>query len=38
MAACPSSAQGILLHYSNYPYLKGQLDAPFWLPAALKRL
>ncbi|NEQ43668.1 MAG: glycosyltransferase family 4 protein [Leptolyngbya sp. SIOISBB] len=38
MAACPSSAQGILLHYSNYPYLKSQLDAPFWLPAALKHL
>jgi hypothetical protein len=37
-AACPSSVQGILLHYSNYPYLKGQLDAPFWLPTALKRL
>ena len=27
---------GILLHYSNYPYLQGKLDAPFWLVNALK--
>ncbi|MEB3269816.1 MAG: hypothetical protein VKJ09_14830 [Leptolyngbya sp.] len=38
MAACPSSIQGIVLHYSNYPYIKGQFNAPFWLPAALQRL
>lgn len=38
VVACPPSAQGILLHYSNYPYLKSKLDAPFWLPTALQHL
>lgn len=27
--------KGIILHYSNYPYLQGKIDAPFWLPTAL---
>ena len=36
--ATPTSTKGILLHYSNYPYLKGRFDAPFWLPAALQNL
>jgi hypothetical protein len=26
---------GIILHYSNYPYLRGKWDAPFWLLDAL---
>jgi len=38
MAAYPTSAKAVLLHYSNYPYFKGQLDAPFWLSAALRCL
>ena len=29
---------GILLHYSNYPYLQGKLDAPIWLAQALKQI
>lgn len=36
LAALPASVQGIIVHYSNYPYLNGPLDAPFWLPKALK--
>lgn len=27
--------EGIILHYSNYPYLHGKFDAPFWLVKAL---
>jgi len=29
---------GVLLHYSNYPYLQGMLDAPFWLVEALQQI
>ena len=32
------SISGVLLHYSNYPYLQGKLDAPFWLVQALRQL
>ncbi len=38
LQAVPDSAQAIMLHYSNYPYLQGPLDAPFWFPKALKIL
>lgn len=34
----PDTIDGILLHYSNYPYLQSKLDAPFWLVDALKKL
>lgn len=37
LSVLPPDIQGILLHYSNYPYLQGKLDAPFWLPSALER-
>lgn len=30
--------EAVLLHYSNFPYLQGKLDAPFWLVEALKTL
>lgn len=36
LALIPKDISGILLHYSNYPYLQGKLDAPFWLVEALK--
>lgn len=32
----PQQAKGIIVHYSNYPYLIGKLDAPHWLPDALR--
>ncbi len=31
-----SEISGIIIHYSNYPYLQGKLDAPFWLADVLK--
>ncbi|MEL7067611.1 MAG: hypothetical protein AAGN15_03035 [Cyanobacteria bacterium J06581_3] len=34
----PKNIGGILLHYSNYPYLEGKLNAPFWLVQALRKL
>lgn len=34
----PKDIKGIILHYSNYPYLEGKLDAPFWLAYALETL
>ncbi|WP_008315091.1 hypothetical protein [Leptolyngbya sp. PCC 6406] len=37
LSTLPVSAQGIILHYSNYPYLKSPLDLPFWLPKALEQ-
>lgn len=37
LAAIPADVEAILLHYSNYPYLKHKLDAPYWLPQALQR-
>jgi len=38
LALMPEDIDGIVLHYSNYPYLQGKLDAPFWLVDMLKRL
>ncbi|MDJ0728440.1 MAG: hypothetical protein QNJ33_00440 [Crocosphaera sp.] len=35
LSVFPSDAQNIILQYSNYPYLQGKLDIPFWLPRAL---
>ncbi|NJN22131.1 MAG: hypothetical protein HC812_14285 [Leptolyngbya sp. RL_3_1] len=32
----PRDVDVILLQYSNYPYLLGKLDAPYWLLNALK--
>ncbi|MEM6254378.1 MAG: hypothetical protein AAF821_15795 [Cyanobacteria bacterium P01_D01_bin.156] len=34
----PSNISTILLQYSNYPYLRGKLDAPMWLVNALRAL
>ncbi|MCP2731661.1 glycosyltransferase family 4 protein [Limnofasciculus baicalensis] len=36
LSVLPTDIEGILLHYSNYPYLKGKFDAPFWLVDALR--
>ncbi|MEL7328704.1 MAG: hypothetical protein AAGJ69_02530, partial [Cyanobacteria bacterium J06559_1] len=36
LSLIPATVDGIVLHYSNYPYLQGKLDAPFWLVAGLK--
>lgn len=38
LALIPQDINGIILHYSNYPYLEGKLDAPFWLTDALETL
>ena len=38
LSLVPETVDGILLHYSNYPYLQGKLDAPFWLTDTLKTL
>lgn len=35
LSVLPGNIDGIILHYSNYPYLQGKIDAPFWLPTAL---
>jgi hypothetical protein len=32
----PTDINNIILQYSNYPYLKGKLDAPFWLARGLE--
>lgn len=32
----PGDIEGIILHYSNYPYLRNKWDAPFWLATALE--
>lgn len=37
-AALPDNFAGIILHYSNYPYIQGKLDAPFWLVQSLKSI
>ncbi|ESA38547.1 hypothetical protein N836_31915 [Leptolyngbya sp. Heron Island J] len=34
----PENISTIFLQYSNYPYLRGKLDAPMWLVDALKVL
>lgn len=36
LSVLPPDIEGIILHYSNYPYLLGKFDAPFWLPDALQ--
>lgn len=36
LSVLPTDLEGILLHYSNYPYLQGKFDAPFWLVDALR--
>lgn len=36
LSLIPQKIDGVLLHYSNYPYLEGRFDAPFWLVDALK--
>ena len=38
LALIAQNANGVILHYSNYPYLTGKLDAPFWLTGALETL
>ncbi|MEO1403552.1 MAG: hypothetical protein AAFV72_20220 [Cyanobacteria bacterium J06635_1] len=38
LAKLPNDISGMILHYSNYPYLQGKLDAPLWLVDALKTL
>ena len=34
----PNSVSTVLLQYSNYPYLRGKLDAPGWLATGLETL
>lgn len=34
----PDNFEGIILHYSNFPYIQGKLDAPFWLVKSLKSI
>ncbi|MCL1464880.1 hypothetical protein [Argonema galeatum] len=36
LSVLPKDIEGIILHYSNYPYMRGKLDAPFWLVEALQ--
>jgi hypothetical protein len=36
LSALPPDILAIVLQYSNYPYLQGKLDAPFWLAKSLK--
>lgn len=36
LSLLPKDIDGILLHYSNYPYLQSHFKAPFWFPNALK--
>ncbi|MBE9125471.1 MULTISPECIES: glycosyltransferase family 1 protein [unclassified Coleofasciculus] len=36
LSVFPKDVDAILVHYSNYPYLRGKLDAPFWLVDALR--
>jgi len=38
LSLVPETVDGVLLHYSNYPYLQGLLDAPFWLVEALVQI
>ncbi|MEO0756737.1 MAG: hypothetical protein AAFY78_07670 [Cyanobacteria bacterium J06648_16] len=35
LACVPKAIDTVLLQYSNYPYLRGKLDAPGWLVAGL---
>ncbi|MFB2921069.1 hypothetical protein [Aerosakkonema funiforme] len=35
LSVLPKDITGIILHYSNYPYLRNKWDAPFWLVSAL---
>ncbi|HBB31371.1 MAG TPA: hypothetical protein DDZ80_13150 [Cyanobacteria bacterium UBA8803] len=36
LSVLPADIEGMILHYSNYPYLLGKFDAPFWLVEALR--
>lgn len=36
LSVLPQNIDTVLLHYSNYPYLSGKLDAPFWLVKGLE--
>jgi len=38
LSLLPDSLDGILLHYSNYPYLESHFNAPFWLTKALRTI
>lgn len=37
LSVLPKDITGIILHYSNYPYLRNKWDAPFWLATALEK-
>ncbi len=36
LSLLPKDIDGILLHYSNYPYLQSRFKAPFWLADVLR--
>ncbi|MGD2183145.1 hypothetical protein [Lusitaniella coriacea] len=36
ISVLPDDINTVLLHYSNYPYIKGKIKAPFWLADTLK--
>lgn len=36
LASLPENTRTVILHYTNYPYVLGKYDAPFWLLEALK--
>lgn len=36
MQALPQEMRYVILHYTNYPYVLGKHDAPFWLMEGLK--
>lgn len=38
LSLIPKDISGIILHYSNYPYLQGKLDSPAWLVEALTKI
>lgn len=38
LAAVPADISAVVLQYSNYPYLRGKLDAPMWLAPSLEAL
>lgn len=37
LSVLPKNITGIILHYSNYPYVRNKWDAPFWLARALEK-
>ncbi|HBE18014.1 MAG TPA: hypothetical protein DEG17_24950 [Cyanobacteria bacterium UBA11149] len=38
LSVLPENTQAIILHYSNYPYIKEKFKGPFWLPKALEAI